>query len=271
MGTPVLPTLQDSQLTLEQAVATLSFQRDDVRNALTGTALVDDLLQVIDWCNRNTEIKVLILTGSGQSFSAGGNIHDMQARRGDFAGDAAELEQRYRSGIQRMPLAMASLDIPCIAAINGAAIGAGFDLSCMCDLRLAAEKCKLGETFVSLGIIPGDGGAWFLQRLVGYQRAFELTLTGRVFDAREALEMGLLLDVCPADELLPRARELADRIAVHPGRASRFAKRLLQKGSRLGLRDFLDQSAAFQGLCHEDPEHLEAIRRLLDRLGNPPR
>ncbi len=254
-----LPALEDARLTLQDGVATLRFDRDDVRNALTGSHLVDDIIATLDWANRCNEASVLILTGNGSAFSAGGNIHDMRSRQGDFAGDVAELEERYRRGIQRLPLAMEKAEIPVIAAINGAAVGAGFDLACMCDLRLATDNARMGETFLNLGIIPGDGGAWFLQRLVGYQRAAELTLTGRLIGAAEALELGLLLEVTQPEQLMPRAWELAARIASQPGRATRLTKRLLKSARRMELADFLDLCACYQGMCHQDEEHLAAV------------
>ncbi len=167
-----LPALGDALLQLEQRVATLTLNRDDVRNALTGTRLIDDIVSVAEWVNRCDEVSVLVITGAGSAFSAGGNVKDMAERGGDFAGDVAEVAARYRAGIQRIPLALNAVEIPLIAAVNGAAIGAGFDLANMADIRLASTRAKFGETFLNLGIIPGDGGAWFMQRLIGYQQAF---------------------------------------------------------------------------------------------------
>ena len=177
------PELKDAILDIDGRIATLTLNRHDVRNALTGTGLIDDIVTVCDWVNRADHISVLIITGAGSAFSAGGNVKDMAERGGDFAGDVAEVATRYRRGIQRIPLALDEVEIPVIAAVNGPAIGAGFDLCMMADVRIASEKAKFGETFLNLGIIPGDGGAWLLQRLIGYQRAFELTLSGRVIDA----------------------------------------------------------------------------------------
>lgn len=142
----------------------------------------------------------------------------MQEKKGTFAGSAMEIRESYRRGIQQIPLAMHRAEIPLIAAVNGPAIGAGFDLACMCDLRIASSRAVVGETFINLGIIPGDGGAWFLQRLVGYQRAAELTLTGRLLKADEALQMGLFLEVVEPEALLDRALELARQIAAKPPR-----------------------------------------------------
>ncbi len=259
------PQLTDASLSLDNRVAQLTLQRDDVRNALTGTALVEDILQTLDWCNRTSEVSVLIITGAGKAFSAGGNIKEMRDKQGIFAGSVQQIQDQYRRGIQRLPLAMEQTEIPLIAAINGPAIGAGMDLACMCDLRIGCGQTLLGETFVNLGIIPGDGGAWFLQRLIGYQRAAELIFTGRLVKAEEALELGLLLELVDAEQLLPRAKELARQIAAKPPLALRKSKRLLKLGQRQELPDFLAQCASFQGMLHHSEDHLEAINAFLEK------
>lgn len=257
------PALADARLDVADRIATLTFARDDVRNALTGTALIDDILAVADWINRCDDVSVLVMTGDGAAFSSGGNVKDMAERGGDFAGDVAEVATRYRRGIQRIPLALQQVEVPIIAAVNGPAIGAGFDLANMADIRIASTKAKFGETFLNLGIIPGDGGAWFMQRLIGYQRAFELTLGGRVIGAEEALALGLVLEVAPPEDLLSRARAHAERFAVQPPKALRLTKRLMKMAQRMELKDFLDLCAVFQGMCHNEPEHLEAVQRFL--------
>lgn len=188
-----LPQLTDCLFSLDNNVATLTFNRHDVRNALTGTTIADDIVATVNWVNHHQDVAVLIITGAGSAFSSGGNIKDMADKVGDFEGDVQTLEKRYREGIQRIPLALHQCEVPVIAAVNGPAIGAGFDIANMCDLRLASVNAKFGETFVNLGIIPGDGGAWFMQRLIGYQKAAELTFTGRVISALEAKELGIVL------------------------------------------------------------------------------
>ena len=263
---PSLPQLTDARLTLEGRVATLTLARHDVRNALTGTALVEDIVAVAQWVNACDAVSVLVITGEGSAFSAGGNVKDMANRGGDFAGDVAEVSARYRRGIQRIPLALAEVEVPIIAAVNGPAIGAGFDLANMADIRIASKKAKFGETFLNLGIIPGDGGAWFMQRLIGYQRAFELTLTGRVIDAEEAKAYGIVLDVCEPEALMATAGELAGRIAAQPPKATRLTKRLMKMAQRTELKDFLDLCAVFQGMCHNEPEHLEAVNAMLEKM-----
>ena len=261
-----LPQLTDALLTLENRVAVLTLNRHDLRNALTGSNLIDDIVTTAEWVNRCEDVSVLVITGAGSAFSAGGNIRDMANRSGDFAGDPAECAERYRKGIQRIPLAMQAVEVPVIAAVNGPAIGAGFDLANMADIRIAADSAKFGETFLNLGIIPGDGGAWFMQRLIGYQRAFELTLTGRIVDAAEAKELGIVMDVVPADELMPATLKMANKMASQPPKATRLTKRLMKMAQRTELKDFLDICACFQGMSHNEPEHLDAVNRMLEAM-----
>ena len=260
-----IPQLADALLSVENRVATLTLNRDDVRNALTGTQLVEDIVTTCEWVNTNLEVSVLVITGAGRAFSAGGNIKNMHNRSEEFAGDVAELEHNYRNGIQRVPLALQAVEVPIIAAINGAAIGAGFDLGNMCDLRIAAADAVLGETFVNLGIIPGDGGLWFLQRLVGYQRAAELAFSGRTFPAQEAFDMGLLLEVAEPGQLMARATALAQSLATKPPHSLRYTKRLMQKAQRMELRDFLDLCAVYQGISHQTDDHREAVSAFIEK------
>jgi enoyl-CoA hydratase/carnithine racemase len=261
-----LPQLQDCLIKLDNNIVTLSFNRHDVRNALTSTAITDDIVATVDWINKNKTIAVLIITGEGSAFSSGGNIKDMADRSGAFAGDVQALENKYREGIQRIPLALHKLEVPVIAAVNGPAIGAGFDVANMCDIRIASTKAKFGETFVNLGIIPGDGGAWFMQRLIGYQKAAELTFTGRIIDAVEAKEMGVVLDVAEPEHLMEKVMDLASEIASKPTASLRLTKRLMKMAQRTELPDFLDICAVFQGMCHNNPEHLDAVNVMLEKL-----
>lgn len=264
----IIPTLIDAELTLKNRVAILTLNRDDVRNILTGTELVDDIVNTVEWVNASTDVSVLVITGAGKAFSAGGNIKDMRDRTGTFGGDVKTVQQKYKDGIQRIPLAINSLQVPVIAAINGPAIGAGFDLACMCDVRIAAQTATMGETFVNLGIIPGDGGAWFLQRIVGFQRAAELTFSGRVFDAQEAKQLGVVLDIVEHDQLMNHTIELAQKFAAKPPQALRFAKQLMklaENAEQGQLPSFLDQCGYFQGVCHNTEDHLEAVNAFIEK------
>ena len=258
-----LPALTDSELKLEGRIALLTFRRDDMRNALTGTRLADEIYETLEWANTGAEVSALILTGAGAAFSAGGNVKTMRERA--IASSPAELEQYYRRGIQRIPLAMEASEVALIAAVNGPAIGAGFDLASMCDIRIGSTHAQFGETFINLGLMAGDGGGWFLQRLVGPQRAAELTLTGRMVKADEARDIGILLEVTEPDRLLPRAMEIAAQIAAKPPLAVRYAKRALRLARRQGLEEHLEACASFQAALQKTEDHLEALAAFFDK------
>jgi enoyl-CoA hydratase/carnithine racemase len=175
-----------------------------------------------------------------------------------------DVRDNYRRGIQRIPLAFHRLDVPTIAAVNGPAIGAGCDLACMADIRIASEKASFAESFVKLGLIPGDGGAWLLQRVVGYARAAEMSFTGELVDAQAALAMGLVSRVVPHEALLAEANALAERIAANPGQALRMTKRLMREAQTSRLDSILELSAAYQALTHGSAEHDGAVAAFLD-------
>lgn len=258
-----LPSLKDAALEVEARVAVLTFKRDDKRNALTGTGLVDDICATLEWANATPEVSALILTGAGSAFSAGGDIKTMRERA--MASTAAEMERYYRHGIQRIPRAMKATEVAVIAAVNGPAIGAGFDLANMCDLRIGSIHAQFGETFVNLGLMSGDGGAWFLQRVVGVQRAAELTFTGRIVKAEEARALGILLEVTEPERLLPRAREIAAQIAAKPPLAVRYAKRTLRLAQEQSVEGHLEACASFQGALQKTEDHLEAVTAFFEK------
>jgi enoyl-CoA hydratase/carnithine racemase len=262
-----LPALKDAVLELDGRIAVLTFKRDDMRNALTGTSLVDDICAVLEWANASQAVSVLVLTGAGAAFSAGGNIKTMRERA--LNSTTEEMERYYRHGVQRIPRAMEALEVPVIAAVNGPAIGAGFDLVNMCDIRIGSTAAQFGETFVNLGIMAGDGGAWFLRRAVGAQRAAELTFTGRIVKAEEARALGILLEVTEPEQLVPRAREIAAQIAAKPPLAVRYAKRTLRLAQRQGLDEHLESCASFQAALQKSGDHLEALAAFFEkRAGN---
>lgn len=233
----------------------------DVGNAITGADVIEAFESGVDKANRDNTIRAVVLTGAGKIFSAGGNVKEMADRQGMFGLDAIDQRRAYIDGIQRIPRALGRLEVPLIAAVNGAAIGAGCDLAMMCDIRIASERASFAESFVQLGLIPGDGGTWFLPRAIGYARAAELTFTGERIDATTALEWGLVSRVVPHDELLSEARTLADRIAVNPPHALRMAKRLLQESTTGTLESTLSMAAAMQPLAHHDTEHEQRISK----------
>ncbi|MEW6645345.1 MAG: crotonase/enoyl-CoA hydratase family protein [Pseudomonadota bacterium] len=253
-------------LTYEQQdhVVTLTMNNPKRRNPLTGNSAVDEFVAAIARIQADTRVRAVILTGADPAFSAGGDIRTMQQQAAPEV-PPGRIREDYRGGIQRLPLALFNLEVPVIAAVNGPAIGAGLDLACMCDLRIASENAKFAESFVKLGIIPGDGGAWLLPRVIGMARAAELTFTAEMIDAQRALEWGLVSRVVPHDALMDTARELAARIVVHPPQAMRMTKKLMREAMHTRLDTLLEMSAAFQALAHKTSEHAEAVSAFLEK------
>ena len=213
------------------AVVTLTMNQPEQRNPLTGNTAVSEFLEAIDRIHDDHSVRCVILTANGPTFSAGGDIREMK-RQATPEVTEMRIRQDYRRGIQRLPLALFNLEVPVIAAINGHALGAGLDLACMCDIRIASEKAKFAESFVKLGIIPGDGGAWLLPRVIGLSRAAELAYTGETIDAQQALAWNLVSRVVPHDELMTSAQELAGRISQHASHGVRLTKRLMREAMR---------------------------------------
>lgn len=246
-------------------VVTITLNRPDIRNAISDADMIDDIIAGLERLDRDGEARVAILTGAGTAFSSGGNVKRMGEAGGLNSDLPVETRSNYLRGIQRIPLAFNALEVPVIAAVNGPAIGAGCDLACMCDIRIAGESARFAESFVKLGIIPGDGGAWLLPRAVGLSKACEMAFTGDPIDAREALDCRLVSRVVPDAELMAEARKLAERIAVNPPHAVRMAKRLIREGQHMKLDSLLELSAAMQALAHATADHREAVKAFLEK------
>jgi enoyl-CoA hydratase/carnithine racemase len=258
-------TYRNIRFTIENGIANLVLARDDIRNAYSETDFTDEIVDAVGQAQRSTEARVLVLSADGSAFSAGGNVKDMRDQKGIFGGGPAAARRGYIDGIQRVPKALYGLDIPSIAAVQGAAIGAGCDLALYCDLVICSSRARFGETFINVGIIPGDGGAWILPRRVGLQRAAELIFTGRIVDGPEAADIGMALECVEPDALMPRVMELAGHIASRPPITARMLKSLLRQSLSSGLHDFLDNCAALQAICHSTEDHMEAVTAMLDK------
>jgi enoyl-CoA hydratase/carnithine racemase len=247
-------------------VVTLTMNRPAERNAIGSHADCAELVDAVESAAADPQVAVLILTGAGSAFSAGGNLKAMRERNG-IGPLASPLATRnnYKRSVQRIPQALWNCELPLIAAINGHAIGVGLDLACMCDMRIAAQGAKLASSFIKMGIVPGDGGAYLLPRAVGWARAAEMMFTGDTLSADEALACGLVSRVVPADALMAEARALAQRIAVNPPQTLRLVKRLLREAQHARLSEVLELSAAFQALAHETQDHAEALAAFFDK------
>lgn len=247
-------------------IVMLTMNRPETRNALSSVEICEEFEDRCRSIERDPSVNALILTGAGPAFCAGGDIKKMRDRSG-FAPAKTVIDTRdsYRRSIHRIPKALYNLEVPTIAAVNGPAIGAGLDLACMCDMRISASNAVFAESFIKLGIVPGDGGAWFLPRIVGYSMACEMALTGVQIDAEEALRIGLVSRVVDGSALLDSAHELAGRIDAMPGRTIRLTKRLLRDGGQLTLDHHLEMAGAFQTITHETEDHREALAAVFEK------
>ncbi|MBT6275000.1 MAG: crotonase/enoyl-CoA hydratase family protein [Chromatiales bacterium] len=246
-------------------VVTLTINRPENRNSISSPDIVERFEEVASMAAMDHEVSCVILTGAGTAFSSGGDVKRMAEDAANNQGFPAGTRHWYREGIQRIPLALDKIEVPIIAAVNGHAIGAGCDLAMMCDIRIAADTAQFGEVFVNLGIIPGDGGSWYLPRIVGRSKAFEMTFTGDVISAEEAKEIGLVSRVVPADELMAAANKLAEKISRKPPEALRMTKRLLKESEFQRLDTALEMAAGMQAIAQATKDHAEAAQAFVEK------
>ena len=251
---------------LTDHVATITLDRPDSRNAFTEEMVVA-LGEFLDRAEDDDDVRVVIVTGHGPAFSAGGDLNAMLDKSGMFAGEPAELRDNYRRNLQKNTRRFDVFEKPVIAAVNGHAVGAGLGLALMADIRICSRKAKLGASFARVGLIPGDGSAWLLSRTVGFARAAELVLTSRLIDAEEAHRIGLVNEVVDADAVQDRAREVAAEIAALPPTAVRLAKVHLYRTWQADLENALHMAASLQSAAQSSEEHLDAVRAMLEKLG----
>ncbi len=242
----------------EGGVVILTLNEPKTRNAIS-PAIVDALVEYTQRINTDLSVGCVILTGAGPGFSSGGNVKNMKEKASLFSGSPAEIRRGYLQGIQRIPLAIYGLEAPIIAAVNGAAVGAGCDLATMCDIRIAAKGASFAESFLRVGLVSGDGGAWFLPRAIGMSKACEMTFTGDFLPAEEAARIGLVSKVVEDDKLMDEARALAQRIAAQPVHSLRLTKRLLRDSQQVSLPVALEMASAMQALAQHTKDQHEAV------------
>jgi enoyl-CoA hydratase/carnithine racemase len=263
--------MADSKILIERqgAVACVTLNDPATRNALS-MPILRELGDFLAGANADETLGCIVLAAAGDGFCSGGNIKDMRDGTDPmFAGTPHQMQEGFRNGVQMIPKLLNELDVPVIAAVQGAAMGAGCDLACMCDMRVASADAKFAESFLRVGLVSGDGGAWFLPRVIGMPRALEMALTCRTVEASEAKEWGLVTHVVERDKLLESALEMARTIAAFPPRSVRLNKRLIRQSMNLGLGDCLELSASFQAIVQSTADQKEAVAALLER--RPPR
>ena len=252
-------------VTQQGHIVTLTINRPDMRNALGEPGDGQVFFDTIAAINADRNVRCVILTGAGSAFSAGGNIKAMQKRDGAFSGPGAHIADGYRRGIHQIVKSLWGLEVPAIAAVNGPAIGLGNDVACLCDMRIAAESAIFGATFLKVGLIPGDGGAWLLPRIIGSARAAELLFTGNTIAADEAARWGLVSQVVSDDKLLETAHAIASDISRQSAESLRAAKRLMRHGQKADFETIMEMSANAQALMHMSEDHVEAVSAMLEK------
>jgi len=238
-----------------EGIATITLNRPERMNAFT-PKMLDEWLAALQDSHVDRDVKVVIVTGSGRGFCTGADVRGTGPLENLMDRNRTPVENRnfLRDSVQRIPRLVGLLEKPYIAAVNGAAVGAGMDMASMCDIRIAADTARFGMTYVRMGIIPGDGGCYFLPRIIGVARALDLIWTGRLFDAQEAQAMGYVSAVVPADKLIDYTREYAAKLVNGPSVAIQQAKRLTYRSLDVSLDSALDlaQQAMFIAQSTED-------------------
>ena len=255
--------LVDLKYELSDHIATVTLDREESRNAYSA-GMIDSLVHMMNEAEKDDDVRCVIITGAGSTFCGGGDIKEMRGHTGMFEGDPVHLRNQYLRGIQRIPRRFARFEKPVIAAINGPAIGAGLDLACMCDIRIAANGARFGSTFVKIGLIPGDGGAYLLSRVIGFSKALEIILSGRIIDTLEAERIGLVNEVALEDDVMDLARKRARKICENAPLAVRLAKSAVYQSWDLDLHQALNLAATYQSIVQNTADHDEGLNAMME-------
>ena len=247
---------------VKDRIATLTLNRPDRLNALGGS-LRDDLLDAVLKAGADDEVRVIVITGAGRGFCSGGDVKAMNER--EKSGDAGAIKDKYVPIRDRIVLALRDCPKPIIAAVNGAAAGAGMNLALACDMRIAASSAKFSQAFVKRGLHPDWGGSWFLPRIVGTAKACELILTGDSIDAATALDLGILNAVVAPEALMDEAYKLARKIADGPPIAIQLARRAIYHNEDVDLKAGLEFESFAQNITKETDDYREGVKAFVEK------
>lgn len=240
------------------ATAFISLDRPETRNAFT-LPMIESLCTALKDAQTDRNIKAVVLSGEGGAFCSGGNVKDMA--EGKLT--SWNMKHYLWEHVQRIPLLLQDLDKPVIAAVDGAAHGGGFDLAMACDLRIATERATFCATYVKIGLAPGNGSAYFLTKCLGIGKAFELLITGRVVETKEALELGLVQEVVPPERLSAEVGRYTGQITKWPLESLRAVKRSVYNGLHCDLKSHLDYMSSQLALLSQTLDHRRAIENLV--------
>jgi enoyl-CoA hydratase/carnithine racemase len=246
----------------DDGVATLTINRPEVMNALRPQTTAE-MAEAIADVRSNDAVRCLLVTGAGRGFCAGDDFQAIFLAEDRASRKLDRQVRRIREGEPSLDVIFA-LEKPTVAAVNGAAVGYGMDIALYCDIRIASEQAKFGWYFVRRGVVGTVGGTFILRQLVGLSKAFELTLTGDLVDAEEALRIGLVSKVVPAGELMSEARQMATKLAAGPPLAQQAIKRAMHKGFEIDWRTLGEYQQALGDVLWETEDHMEGVRSFLE-------
>ncbi len=244
--------------TLDEGILTITLNRPDVLNACN-RQMTDEIQDALKKAERDPNVRCIVLTGAGRAFSSGEDLKARQAA--GTVGFESTLKERYNPIV----LKMRNIEKPVIGAINGVAAGAGLSLALACDIRIASDKASFIEVFVRIGLVPDAGSSYFLPRLVGLAKAYEMCFTGDAVNAEEAYRIGLVNRVVPAEELETATREFALKLAKGPTRAIGLMKRTINRGLNLDLEQLLEYEVHSQQTAGQTEDHKEGLAAFLEK------
>jgi len=247
--------MADLEYTVADGIGTILLNRPHRKNAFT-LDMIDTWARALRDARTDPDVRVVVLTGAGDAFCSG---VDLDRRQDATPATPLERKENLSERIHRIPFALEDLDKPVIAAINGVAVGAGMDMALMCDMRIMARSARLSEGYVRVGLVPGDGGCYYLPRLVGTAKALELLLTGDFIDAEEAGRLGIANHVVEDADLAGAVATLARKIADGPPVAIRTIKRAVYQSARSDLRTALDLISSHMAVVTSTEDSAEAL------------
>lgn len=269
----LITTMPDLIYEVKDHLARITMNRPEHLNCFSEEMIHLWTLALEDIRDRD-DVYAVLLSGNGKAFCAGGDVKAMAAGDGffeshdDITSTALARKNSLWKGIQRIPLILEEIDKPVIAKIHGAAVGAGLDMALMCDVRIASETATLSESYFNAGIVPGDGGAYFLPRLVGRDRALDMFWTAKVLKGTEAERIGLVTNVVPADQLDDYVENYMQKLLEAPQQAMRLTKRAIYQSEQSTLRSSLDLISSFMGIVTELDDYRTRTAALVERLNN---